>query len=558
MAGSTRQEVSLARQQQWIAVVPAVAMGLVTVLATLVVLPAAAWAGPLDEMSLERWAKLREAERYQLNIAEKYYREKDYQVAQAEYEKFLTLYESSEGAPYAQLKWSLCQIERRNLNTAIKDGFQSVIDYWPDSPEATSSAYFIARTYKDMGEVAKAKKAFADVISQHGQHLVGVLARVQLIDMARVEGDGERQVALWRQLTFDTPRAGDAGRYCVEASQALARYYLSQAALTEAVQALATTYPAEQVPTQLIAYVQAPVSSLVQDASTKQQGQLLADRAIAYLREQMPTDLADEKQKARAREYWFAIADLQHRSGRAEQVAAVYDQMIKTFGVDDGILDRLAAFYKSSEQRDQARATYGRFADKAAGMSKIALMDREEKKYDAAIGIYRQLVAMDQEKAAQWNNAIATTYREAGKCNEAVAMYQQLIKLAPEQADQWLWNVADCYQQFGKYKEAIAAYRQSDRFPAAYQRMADCHLHLKEWGPAYSLYQQIRDSHEPLSSWAQLQMAHTLERAGDKEKAILAFQRVCEKYPKSSHASAAHAHLQNEYKINVTLGGAKD
>jgi len=551
MAGSTRQEVSLARRYRRLATMLAIA------LATLVAVPTA-WAGPLDEMSLERWAKLREAERYQLNIAEKYFREKEYKVAQAEYEKFLTLYEDSEGAPYAQLKWSLCQIERRNLNTAIKDGFQSVIDYWPDSPEAISSAYLIARTYKDMGEVAKAKKAFGDVITRHSQHLVGVLARVQLIDMARVEGDRQRQVTLWRQLTFDTPRAGDASRYCVEASQELARFYLSQGALAEAVEALATTYPAEQLPSQLIAYVQAPITSLVQDASTKAQGQLLADRAIAYLREQMPTNLADAQQKARARDYWFAIADLQYRAGRSEAVVPVYDQMIKTFGVDDGILDRLAAFYKSNQQRDQARATYGRFADKNTGLSRIAQMNREDKQYDAAIGIYRQLAAADEPQAAQWNNAMATTYREAGKCDEAVAVYQQLIKLAPQQADQWLWNVADCYQQFGRYKEAIAAYRQSDRFPAAYQRMAECHLHLKEWGPALSLYQQIRDSHEPLSSWAQLQMAHTLERAGDKEKAIVAFQRVCEKFPKSPHASAAHAHLQNEYKINVTLGGAKD
>jgi len=50
-------------------------------------------AGPLDEMSLDRWAKLREVERYQLNIAEKLYREKSWKIASDEYEKFLKLYE---------------------------------------------------------------------------------------------------------------------------------------------------------------------------------------------------------------------------------------------------------------------------------------------------------------------------------------------------------------------------------------------------------------------------------------------------------------------------------
>ena len=83
--------------------------------------------------------KLREAERYQLNIAEKYYRAADYKVAMTEYEKFLRLYEKSEGAAYAQLKWSLCLVQRRQQNTAIRDGFQSIMDYWPDSPEAIAS-----------------------------------------------------------------------------------------------------------------------------------------------------------------------------------------------------------------------------------------------------------------------------------------------------------------------------------------------------------------------------------------------------------------------------------
>ena len=48
-------------------------------------------------MALDRWAKLREAERYQLNIAEKYYREQQWKVAADEYEKFLKLYDKGAG-----------------------------------------------------------------------------------------------------------------------------------------------------------------------------------------------------------------------------------------------------------------------------------------------------------------------------------------------------------------------------------------------------------------------------------------------------------------------------
>ena len=97
-------------------------------------------ADELNELSLDGWKKLREVERYQMQVAEKYWREQNFKAALAEYEKFMTLYEKSEGAPFAQLKWSLCQCQLKKQNTAIKEGFQSVIDYWPDSDQATASA----------------------------------------------------------------------------------------------------------------------------------------------------------------------------------------------------------------------------------------------------------------------------------------------------------------------------------------------------------------------------------------------------------------------------------
>ena len=171
-------------------------------------------AASLDEMSLERWAKLREVERYQLKIAEKYYREKNYKVALAEYEKFLTLYESSEGAPYSQLKWSLCLVQLRKLNTAISDGFQSVIDYWPKSPEATAAAYFIGQCYKNNGETRKAKKAYQEVLKKYPKHLVSVYTLRDMADLASITKDVDAQVAAWRKLTFDIERNRESASIC--------------------------------------------------------------------------------------------------------------------------------------------------------------------------------------------------------------------------------------------------------------------------------------------------------------------------------------------------------
>ena len=99
----------------------------------------------LEQMPLEAFAKLREIEKHQLKIAEKFYLKGEPKAAAAEYDKFLTLYERSAGGPYSLLMWAHCQVELRLVNTAVRDGFKSVIDYWPDSHEAVVSSFMIGR-----------------------------------------------------------------------------------------------------------------------------------------------------------------------------------------------------------------------------------------------------------------------------------------------------------------------------------------------------------------------------------------------------------------------------
>ena len=78
----------------------------------------------VEQGDIESYAKLREVERYQIKIAQKFYQAADYKAAGAEFEKFLTLYERSTGGPYALMMWAHCQIHLRLVNTAIRDGFQ--------------------------------------------------------------------------------------------------------------------------------------------------------------------------------------------------------------------------------------------------------------------------------------------------------------------------------------------------------------------------------------------------------------------------------------------------
>ena len=110
----------------------------------------------------------------------------------------------------------------------------------------------------------------------------------------------------------------------------------------------------------------------------------------------------------------------------------------------------------------------------------------------------------------------------------------------------------------GQYKEAIGYYRQCNNFPSNYSEMAACHRAMKDYREAVILYSQIVGGAPNSAPWAMLQIGYTQEQAGNKEAAIKAFQQVCKNFPKDGHASQAHAHLQTEYKITVTLGGAKD
>ena len=477
----------------------------------------------IDELPPERWARLREAERYQLNIAEKYYREQNWKVAAPEYEKFLSLYDRSEGAAYAQLKWSLCQANLRKLNTAIKDGYQSILDYWPEAPEAASAAYLIGKTYKDMGEIDKAKKAYATVLANYPKQLVAVLAKLDLVALAGAQQDTARQVELWKDLAFQTERTPEATPHCAEAARQLAVHEFRSGTFEEGAKALATSYPEPEMPYAVWYFARQPLWDLTAADETRPRGDALANAAVSYVEKSIAADLKDDAVKVAARQKWLYIAELQSYARHADDVGKTYEKMMQIFGVDDDLLGRLAGWFKANNRRDDARRTYARFANQIEGQGQLAYMFREEQKWDQAFPIYQDLVARDAQHTGRWQWELACSYRDAGK-----------------------------------YKEAVGVFRQTENIPENLKQMAWCHRQLGEFGEAVGLYRQVMASHEPSAAWALLQTAYTQEQAKQPETAIKSFQQVCKRFPKTGEASQAHAHLQNQYKITATLGGAKD
>ena len=295
----------------------------------------------LDELPLDSWTKLTETQRYQLQVAEKYYREKNYKVAAAEYEKYLRLYERSVAAAYAQLKWSVCHVHLRQSNTAIKDGFQSVVDYWPDSQQAIAAAYYIGSTYQGMGRIPQAKKALRAVIDDHPNHLASTYAMTHLIEIAKQEKDDRSRLGYLRKLTFEVKRVKFNRRVCENASNELATHLFLQSAFNEGVKALATSYAkGPTLDNQIGSRLTQPISTLIRDEKSQSRGEKLATDAIAYLRSQTPA-ATDEKQKQVALEYGFHIAALHIQARHDAEVIKTYEQLHRTFGPNDEVLRRL-------------------------------------------------------------------------------------------------------------------------------------------------------------------------------------------------------------------------
>jgi len=145
-----------------------------------------------EQIEVNTFGKLRQVERYQLKVAEKFYTKGEFAAAAAEYEKYITLYETSKGAAYAQLMWSHCQINQRKVYTGIRDGFQSVIDYWPNSNEAKLATYLIGRSYKNIGELKKAESAYSKTITDYPTDHIALLSKWDLAGISSIKKDQKR------------------------------------------------------------------------------------------------------------------------------------------------------------------------------------------------------------------------------------------------------------------------------------------------------------------------------------------------------------------------------
>ncbi|MCH7226276.1 tetratricopeptide repeat protein [Haloferula sp. A504] len=478
----------------------------------LLTVPAAAGLSDLEQIDLKSYEAMREVERYQMKVAEKHYLKGSFEIALAEYEKFLTLYEKSPGAPYAQLMWSHSLMKLKKPQTALRDGFQSVIDYWPESHEATLAAYCMADAYKRMGKVKEATASFRLILDDYPDHAIATRARLDLLAYAKLHQNDEEVLRILREFTFELKRTEKNAQACLDASRELASMHFYSQEFEQGRKALATSYEDGELDKQVREMTVATIGHLWKEEKTRSDARKLADQIIASLR-QSPELTSG---------VLYRIGSLHAMVGRPDQVWKIYDEIAKAHGTDDALRGNRASWLLARDKRDEARRWYERFENVVEGKRHLVGMAMEEGNIPLALEIYRQLLELDGERASEYQ-----------------------------------WAIAGCYEKQGEWKKAIAIYRMIDDFPKNHFAMAACHRKLKEYDEAILLYQQTKviDGVAPRAS---IEIAFTHEEAGEKEKAIRTFQLTCKRYPKAAEAARAHAHLQEKYNIHVTLGGAEE
>ncbi len=550
-----------------------------------------------EQLRFEVATKLRQTEKYQLIVAQRFFAKGDFKAAMAEFEKFLTLYERSQAAPYAQIMWSHCLIRQRKQNTAIRDGYQSVIDYWPESPEAALAAYLIGKTYKDIGEVKNAINAFDKVREDYPDKHVSVLALWEVLDLSKVHKDEKLRLKILKELTFDIQRTKANDYHLTRAAQELASHYFHLGEATKGLEALQEQEGAQRmrreggVVGQAHGIAHRAIGHLRKNDKTVKAAEKLADQVIRFINGKLPEDLEKNKAKEQAVDQLSKVASLHAAVQRDKEVLDTYRRLGGLVGMTDEVLGKIASWHKTKDRRKEARQTYEKFSNKVNGLANIAKMYAEDKDPDGAKTIYGQIIQLDKENEPKWASASAKVYRECEKPEQAVQIYNYVAGIDPDNKGQWLtesattwqeagkheqaieswrnvitvtgeakhyWAIGDCYSALKDIPKALQSYRLSDNFPSAYFRMADIQRGQKKWDEALVLYNQARsygDSHAQNALW---RIGETYERSNRREQAIKSYQSICKLYPKSGYASRAHAHLQNKYKINITLGGAKE
>ena len=315
--------------------------------------------------------------------------------------------------------------------TALRDGFQSVIDYWPESHEATVAAYCIADAYRThgRGQGGPGRLPFPHQGIPGSRHRGPLARRPAPLRPAPPGRGGTPRPAQRSHLSGQTHRGLESQPASTPAANSPSSTSSPSGSTRERRPSPPPT-PARSSSTPFTACPPRPSATCSRNPPPGPPPSSSADQLLATLRaETIERPELDEGPPLPRRR------PQRHPRPPRPTRGSIYEEIGERFGRDDDLLGRMAEWCKQRDKRDEARRIYGEFKDVVAGRKNIAAMFLEE-----------------------------------GKVAEAIEVFRKLIEIDGDHAGDYLWSIAGCYEKLSDWKKAIATYRQIDRFPDNYFR----------------------------------------------------------------------------------------
>jgi len=470
----------------------------------------------IRRLDIERYARLREAERYQIDVADKLFERQKWEAALREYEKYLRLYGvESVGTPYAQLRIAQCHANARRLNQAIRE-YAALLKVFPKSPEAPEASYAMGRCHMAVGEPKKAVAQYEATVATYPK---SPRAGDALWELAALQKD--RRVAYWARIVDDYRDS----RHRLDAARRLVDHYLFAEKNVGAARAVyVKVRGGAETERYLAGRCHEHARWLYHYHKDKRKEALEWMKRAAALYEALPGKFPRSRY---AREAERMIPVLYQDCGQSDKAVKAYRDYLKTHPDDDGERRNFGRMLERLGRWDDARAEYRRFKDAAAGA------------FEAAQSFHRQR-----------------------RVKEAEAAYMAVVEKHPNYAKTALYHLGELHVYVsGDYAKAITAYNRSEYNPPQYLfRVGYAYERWGKFTEAINTYRQIQNffkNDKPEAMWREALALERRKQKGDVNAAIRRLKALCDQFPRHRRSSDAHQRLEHQYHIPYTGGGAK-
>lgn len=506
----------------------------------------------------ERYKKLTEDERYQMNQAQRLFNAGNYIAAQNEFEKYIALFEDSDANSYVQYMIGECQRRRKNRYQAIKD-FTGVLDYFPDSPDAPAAIFGIAVCRQDNGEVTQAMQLYEQMEKKYPDYIDTSIA---LWKLAEFDGKRGRQESRHQRITriVENFKYADLRRRSKESRETYKRAVwhvvwanLSKNDAVAAAEALQKFYSRRNA-VWWVAH-----NTYHRGVSLKRQGRAKdAKKWLLMARNTYATYVKEFPNERNTKEAMAMIARSVGEAGDLQGALAEFAKYFEVYPDDDDGRVQVGRTLEQWGMFEKARAEYAKMRNKWRGYMEIARsFEREKKLDDMALAYDAALDALPKNAAAtRWETF--RSYERLRKYDKCLEVLTILATQHPGHAREANYRIGGFRQRRGEYTKAIQAYRTSEKEPDSLYRIGECQTSLGKYKQARQTYQQIMGFFKGQEGRALQRIVGVYEAEGNSTGAIKTLKLICDRYPKGQESSWAHQRLETRYAIPYTGGGVKE